>query len=473
MTSQKNDGTNQYDINERRERYLEKPLPSSEDSERVILGAIIIDNDLIGRVFGKITTEDFYSPLHRRVFGAMVTLFADLKPIDPITIGEELKKEGDIQSIGGIVTISNLTYGLPNFSNLDEYVQIVADKALLRKTVREFDRLTTYVLSEEDDVEDVMQEVESGIYGLTTGSAPTGFVEIGPFIDDSVAQAHIRQETGNDVIGKHTSLIDLDHKLQGLKDSHLIILAARPSVGKTALMLQIANENAVRRGIGVAVFSLEMSKEELSDRAICNEARINSFSYGQGHLSVEDWEKIEEARLTLNSSGNLYIDDGVDQTTAGMRSKIRRLNSERTHQGKSKIGLVMVDYLQLKGDDEEGRRGRSRENEVSALSRGLKKLAKEFEIPVVALSQLNRQPENRSSHKPVLSDLRESGSIEQDADVVAFLFREDMYMPEPSMHTNRAEIIIAKNRNGPLGIANARFDGPAMKFDNWIEEYDI
>jgi replicative DNA helicase len=447
----------------RHEQYLEKPLPSSEEAERTILGGILLDNSMMSQVADKLQPEDFYSPLNRKIYSAMSILFSTLRPIDPILIMEELKKQGPIEAIGGISTISNLTFGLHHFSTLEDYSKVIIDKSKIRRLIRACNEITTDALGEEEDSETVLNLAETRIYEITQlNNSHSDFVDGSLEVHARVQAAVLRGESGEDVQGRYTGLPDVDHKLQGLKNSDLIILAGRPSMGKTGLGTTITLENGIRRDTVVADFTLEMSLRQMVDRMIISEARVDSLAYGAGHLTHEEWERIYEARDRISACKNIFIDDSVDQTIGGMRSKLRRLNSTLSREDK-KVGLMIVDYLQLmEGMD----RRRSRENDVSEFSRGLKKIAKEFEIPVIALSQLSRKPEDRASHKPLMSDLRESGAIEQDADVVAFVFREDYYIHDHNLHSNEAEIIIGKNRNGPTGTVKVRFDGPSMRFDS-------
>lgn len=433
----------------------DKPLPSSDEAERVILGAILLDNSVIAQVVETLTPEDFYSPLHKRVFGAMVSLFDRAVSIDPILIGEELKKEGALDAIGGVSTITNLTFGLPHFTNVTEYISTVKDKALSRQLLRTSSSFVDRAMSEATPGTELLEEFQSELFALQGPGEDLGLRPIFGLVEDSVQQSRFMAESGQRVIGLPTTFLDYDDRTLGLHNSELTILAARPSMGKTALALNIA-QNVAIRGLGVvAFFSLEMGASQLADRIITSEANINSHSFRTGRLSPEQWTRVEEVRESLREC-RLVIDDKPSVTVSYMRAKLRRLF--HTYR---QLDLVIVDYLQLmtgKGD--------SREREVAKLSRDLKGLAKEFDVPVIATAQLNRAVEDRSGHIPTMRDLRESGAIEQDADVVSFIYRPDYYVKDSREWTHTADVIIGKQRNGPTGTIQLQFDAPSATFRN-------
>lgn len=441
------------------DHYLEKPLPSSLGSENVILGAILLDNSLISDALENLVPDDFYSALNKRIFTAMHNLFEKGKSIDPILIGEELKKDGLPDT--PISSITNLTLGIPHLSGLTEYIEIVKGKSRIRSLIRAATNLTTCALSENADADQVLELAETSIYSISNQGLSSGFVNAIEGVNDSAALAAQRAQQGDVVTGLHSGFVDLDTKLQGFQDGELIILAARPSIGKSALAFNIGQNVSFEYDKTVAAFSMEMSLQQLSDRIICSETGINSQRYRSGNLTEDEWSSVNQARAVIGNS-KLFIDDSGYMTLPIMRSKLRRL--ART----GPIHLVVVDYIQLVDG---GKNKNGREQQVSEISRGLKLLAREFNCPVLALSQLNREAEKRSNHRPTLSDLRESGAIEQDADMVLFIYREDIYIQNPMEHSNIAEIIIAKNRNGPLGTVSLRFDGNTVSFHDLIEGY--
>lgn len=435
---------------------LDRPLPSSYESERVIIGAVLLDNALIAQCVEELTQAHFYNPLSRRIFIAMVTLFNSSHQIDPITIGEELKKEGSIESMGGITTITNYTFGLPYFPNLDEYIRILKDKEMARAIIRVANNFVKVALSEEHPKEELLTLCEDQLYSLSDRGISSGFQSHATLMGQSIERARLISETGDRVIGLPTYFTDLDDMTLGLHRGELIILASRPSMGKTALALNIS-QNVAFRGAGVvAFFSLEMTSLQLEERIICSEGNFNSHSYRTGRLDEGEWEQVAQIQQTTNQS-KLFIDETPAVSVSYMRAKLRRLLHEHRQ-----LDLVVMDYLQLGT----GRQSNSREQEVSGISRDLKSLAKEFDVPLLATAQLSRAPETRSGHLPTLSDLRESGGLEQDADAVGFLYREDYYQNDPSAYTNIAQLIVAKQRNGPTGTILLQFNAPSSTFRN-------
>ena len=456
-------GNEEPPLFQNRDLYLEKPLPSSDESEKVILGAILLDNSVIDQVAESLSPEDFYSPFNRRVYQAMLQLYElpDRK-LDPITIGEELKKIGSLESIGGVTAIVNLTFGIPHFTNVLDYIKVVKDKSIVRQLIRECNQITNEALSEETDTEVLLEKVETKIFALRETTSSNGFYRASELADSSVHHAQSIGQSGNVLTGLSTGFIDVDSATLGLQKTDLIIVAGRPSMGKTALGLSIAQNASIRGDALVVIFSLEMSKEQLIDRMICSEARIDSALYRVGMLSSDKWDRVEEARQNINHA-RIFIDDTPGISPAYIRPRLRRLKKEQ-----GQIDLVLVDYIQLMEDS--ARRYESRQQEVTKISRNLKGIAKEFNVPLIAISQLNRQPEGRSNHKPIMSDLRESGAIEQDADVVSFVYRDDYYN-ENSDVPGTAEFIIAKQRNGPTGSKMLSFDKPSTRFDNLSSDF--
>ncbi|CAN5449396.1 replicative DNA helicase [soil metagenome] len=445
----------------RREQFLEKPLPSSEESERVILGAVLLDNSVISQAVEHLKPEDFYSPLNRRVFAAMIALFEKQKQIDPILIGEELKKEGSLESIGGITTITNLTFGLPHFSNVEEYIKVVKDKSIVRSLIRTCNSITGEALAEEEDSAIILDRAEQAIFALAEARTNQSFSRIAPVADRVLARVkEYAKGEGTGITGLSTGFRELDEMTSGLQRTDLIIVAGRPSMGKTALCLTLAQNAALYSKAVVAVFSLEMSKEQLVTRMLASEAHINAHRFRTGHLMSGEWERLANAIGTL-SEARMFIDDTPGISVLEMRAKCRRLAAEQ-----KQLDLIVIDYLQLMGGNS-GRRNENRQQEVSQISRELKGLAKELDVPVVALSQLSRAPEARNPPKPLMSDLRESGSIEQDADVVAFIYREDYYK-ETEENKGLAELIVSKQRNGPTGTVKLAFLKEFTRFENYF-----
>ncbi|MDQ3132984.1 MAG: replicative DNA helicase [Acidobacteriota bacterium] len=446
----------------RREQFLERPLPSSEDSERVILGAVLLDNALISQTIELLKIDDFYSPLHRRIYKAMVSLFESSRRIDPILIGEELKKENALESIGGVAAITNLTYGLPHFSDLQEYIKVVRDKSMVRNLIKVCNQITSEALAEEDDAANILDHAESMIFALAEERTRQGFSHIQPIAETVLAkvQEYAKRES-HALTGLATGFRDFDEKTSGLQRTDLIIVAARPSMGKTALCLTLAQNAAILEQAVVAVFSLEMSKEQLVMRMLSSEARVDAHRFRTGYLTRDEWGRLAEAIGTL-SEAKIFIDATAGISVLEMRAKTRRLFAEQ-----KKLDLIVVDYLQLMSGS---KRTESRQQEVSQISRELKGLAKELNVPVVALSQLSRAPEARNPPRPMMSDLRESGSIEQDADVVAFIYREDYYKPTDE-NAGIAEILISKQRNGPTGSVKLAFLKEFTRFENYYGDY--
>lgn len=390
------------------EQFLEKPLPSSPDSERVILGAILLDNTLISQAIELLKEDYFYIPLHRRVFKAMSALFERGEKIDPILIGEELKKEGQYESSGGIATITNLTFGLPHFSNIESYAKVVKGKAITRNLIKVCNQITSEALAEEDDAEVILDHAEQAIFALADERSRQGFSHVKPIAENVLhkVQEFAKRES-HALTGLATGYRDLDSMTSGLQRTDLIIVAARPSMGKTALCLNIAQNAAILEGAVVAVFSLEMSKEQLVMRMLSSEARVDAHRFRNGFLTRDEWGRLAEAIGTL-SEAKIFIDDTPGISPLEMRAKVRRLVAEQ-----KQLDLIVVDYMQLMSGS--GKRNDNRQQEVSQISRELKGLAKEMNVPLIALSQLSRAPEARNPPKPQMSDLRESGCLTGDS----------------------------------------------------------
>ncbi|KXK00042.1 MAG: primary replicative DNA helicase [Acidobacteria bacterium OLB17] len=442
----------------RREQYLEKPLPSSEASERVILGAILLDSSLLSHAIEHLKPEDFYSRFNRSVFVAMLSLFEHQKPIEAVLIGEELRKEGTLEAVGGTNAIANLAYGLPHLSNIDEYIKVVHDRSVLRQLIRTCNAITSEALEAGQETADILDHAEQQIFALAEARTRESFARIAPVAERILARVKEHMQGGSaGITGLTTGFTELDNLTSGFQRTDLIIIAGRPSMGKTALCLTLAQNAALKANAVVAVFSLEMSKEQLVTRMLASEGRINAHRFRSGHLVQSEWERLASA-ISVLSSAKIFIDDTPGISVMEMRAKCRRLIAEQ-----KALDLIVVDYLQLMGGS---KRTESRQQEVSQISRELKALAKELDVPVVALSQLSRASESRNPPTPVLSDLRESGSIEQDADVVGFIYRPEYYDRNNESLAGLAELIIAKQRNGPTGTVNLAFIKEHTRFEN-------
>jgi replicative DNA helicase len=444
----------------RREQFLEKPLPSSEESERVILGSIIIDNNCMAQAAERLAAEDFYSPLNKRVFTAMLTLFQQSRQIDPILIGEELKKEGSLDAIGGITTITNLTYGLPHFSDLEEYIVVVTDKKRLRDLIRTCNAITGEALAEEDDADVVCENAEKAIFSVCDRPTASKPERIDVLAQNSIVQTDKYIHEGVSAVGIPSGLTDLDKMLGGWRKGQLILIAGRPSMGKSVLGGQAAF-NAASPELVSLYFSLEMSKEQVAARAICAETQTDLHWYMNGQLPSWRFEKAARDYQPAFTGRKLFVDDTAGISSMQILAKARRVYAEH-----KRLDLIVVDYLQLMSSS---KRSESRQQEVSQISRDLKAIARELDVPVIAVSQLSRAPEARNPPRPMMSDLRESGSLEQDADVVLFIYREDYYK-ETEENKGIAEIIVAKQRNGPTGKTLAAFQGRYVRFDNYYAD---
>lgn len=451
-----------------REQSLERALPNSAEAERAILGGVVLDNGLISQAIELLRPEDFYVPSHRRIFLAMIALFERGGEINPILIGEELKKENALESVGGISFITNLTYGLPHSTNIVHYAKVVRGKSMLRQLIKASNKITQEALEQEDEPEIILDHAEQAIFQLADERIRQGFVHVKPVAEQLLEKIQEMEGRAAVLTGLTTGFADLDKMTSGLQRQDLIIVAARPSMGKTSFALMLAENAAIHTGAVVGIFSLEMSKEALVMRLLCSQGNIDAQRFRNGFLSRPEWAQIAKSLGTLADS-KIFLDDTAGISVLEMRAKTRRLAAEQ-----KKLDLIIVDYLQLMTGS--AKRFESRQQEVSQISRELKALAKEMNVPVVALSQLSRAPESRSDHRPQLADLRESGALEQDADVVAFIYREEQYKtPEernnlPEDQKNVAELIVAKQRNGPTGSIDLRFTPSSMRFDNLYRE---
>jgi len=450
-----------------REHSLERSLPHSSEAERAILGGVVIDNGLIAQAIELLRPDDFYVPSHRLIFKAMSAVFERGGEINPIIIGEELKKENSLEMVGGISFITNLTYGLPHSTNISHYAKIVRGKSMLRQVIRASSANIQEALEEADEPEVILDHVEKRIYELADARVREGFSHVTPVAEMLLDKIQAMEGRPGVITGLPTGWIEADKMLSGLQKQDLIILAARPSMGKTAAAIMLA-ENATYHvpGAVVGVFSLEMSKEALVMRLLCAHGNIDAQRFRNGFLSRPEWAQVAKS-LGVLSDSKIFLDDTAAIPVLELMAKARRLKAEQ-----KRLDLIVVDFLQLMTGSRE--RMESRQYEVGGIARGLKAVAKELDVPLVALSQLSRAPELRGDHRPQLSDLRDSGELEQAADVVAFIHRPEVYMNDEQRQTsewqNIAELIIAKQRNGPTGPIRLRWTPSSMRFDNEYRE---
>lgn len=448
-----------------RDPILERPLPSSPETEKAILGAIILDNTLVAQAIEMLKPSDFYVPSHRRIFTAMIGLFERGSEINPILIAEELRRDNSLDASGGVLFLTNLTYGLPHVTSITQYAKIVHGKALLRNLIRAANKITSEALDEEINPDLILNHAERAIFEVSSDTKSKGFSNVESLVDERLDRLEQLRERGESVTGVPSGFIDLDNKTLGFQSQDLIIIAARPSIGKSSYALAALRHASLRLGLPVAMFSLEMSSQSLVDRVLCAEANVDSQRFRLGYLNPEEWERLFQAREELKQA-KFFIDDTPAITITQMRAKLRRLVTEH-----GELSLVVVDYLQLMGNNS-GNGNASEYQTVSQNSMGLKTIAKEFNVPLIALSQLNRKPEDRSDRRPQLNDLRSSGGLEQDADVVILMSREDLLKKnQPDYIPNhKAELDIAKQRNGPVGSIYLRFDEITGRWENLYDD---
>ena len=425
-------------------------LPANIEAERSILGAILLDNLAYNQAAEHLKPEDFLLDSHRRIYSRMMDLAESSRAIDHLTLAEELQRHAEFEPIGGYAYISGLLDGVPDRPSIEHYIKIVRDKAMLRGLIHAATSAIARASEQSDLAEDILNDTEAQIFQLSEKRIGRGFMGVQEIVRESFGSIDALLQRGQRITGLATHFDELDSITCGLQRSDLVIIAARPSMGKTAFAMNIAENAAIEDQKTVAVFSLEMSKEALLQRMLCSVAKVDSHRFRTGSLWQDDTRKVQRAMEKL-AQAPIFIDDTPGIAVGEMRAKARRLK-----QSKGALDLIVVDYLQLMSGG--GKRYENRTQEVSAISRGLKALAKELAVPVVALSQLSRAPESRGGdHRPQLSDLRESGSIEQDADIVMFIFREEVYKQDDPDLEGKAELIIGKQRNGPIGRVNLAF----------------
>ncbi len=439
---------------------LGKLPPHDTEAEQAVLGSMLTDQDAAASAIEVLKVEDFYREDHKAIYEAILNLYNRAEPIDIITLKAELTSIGKFEQVGGIEYLAELPEKVPTTTNADKYIKIVEDKSMLRSLIKTANEIQALGYDPMQEVEDIVDTAEKKIFNLVQGKNQKGYTAVKDILVESFALLEQLYNQKQHITGVPTGFADLDYKTAGLHNSDLILIAARPAMGKSAFALNIASYAAVKANVPVVIFSLEMSKEQMVNRILASEAMVDSNKIRTGKIEDEDWAKIAEATGIL-SEAPIFIDDTPGISMTEIRAKCRKLKMEKN------IGLVVIDYLQLIAGN--SKRAGSREQEISEISRSLKILAKELNVPVIALSQLSRAPEQRPDHRPMLSDLRESGAIEQDADIVMFLYRDDYYNEETEKK-NIAEVIIAKHRSGSVGTVELLWLSNYTKFAN-IERY--
>lgn len=439
---------------------LERIPPHNEEAEKAVLGAAMLDKDAMLMALEKVKAEHFYKEAHREIFTTIFEIYKENKPVDMLTVCEKLKSRKTLEMVGGRAYIATLTMDIPSVSNAEEYAKIVVEKATSRRLIKASEEITNFCFTEEMKVENLLDYAEQSIFDIAQQKQAKDYVPIGEVMLQNLNEIDIAAKNAGKLQGLTTGFKDLDAKLGGLQKSDLIIIAARPSMGKTAFALNIAQQAAVKGGASVIIFDLEMDSSKLGQRMLSAESRVELKKLKEGNLQRKDWERVSASVDTL-SKAKIQIDDTPGISLMEVKNKCRRLKAEKG------LDLIVIDYLQLmtyEGKTE------SRLQEVSALSRNLKLLAREMECPVIVLSQLSRGVEKRDNKRPMLSDLRESGAIEQDADIVMFLHREDYYDNEDEDSKGLCEINIAKNRNGEIGKVELTWVDRYTKFSDRTKE---
>ena len=434
--------------------------PHDTEAEQAVLGSMLTDQDAVIDAIEVLKPEDFYREDNKYIYEAILNLYNKAEPIDIITVKSELISMGKFEVVGGFEYLGILPDKVPLVANAGRYIKIVEEKSLLRQLIKASNDLIDLGYAQNEDVEMVMDQAEKKIFNIMQGKNQKGFSAIKDVLIESFAEIEKLYNQKEPITGVPTGFADLDYKTAGLHNSDLVLIAARPAMGKSAFVLNIASYAAINAKVPVAIFNLEMSKSQLVNRMLCSEAMVDSNKIRTGKIEENDWVKLATALGPL-SEAPIYIDDTAGISIAEIRAKCRKLKLEKN------IGLIVIDYLQLIQGN--GKRNASREQEISEISRSLKILAKELDVPVIALSQLSRAAEQRQDHRPMLSDLRESGAIEQDADIVMFLYRDDYYNPDTEKK-NIAEVILAKHRAGSTGTVELLWMGNYTKFAN-IERY--
>lgn len=434
-----------------------KIQPHNIDAEMSLIGAILIDTDAIVRVADSVNVTDFYEERHQRIFEAVKKLYERHRPIDVLTLSNQLKDDGFLDVVGGATYLTELTNYVPTAAHVEHYAEIVSEKAIRRRLIKASQDIVGIGYDESKPIKDIIEEAEIELFQVSQKHVKQDIESIESILAGSFERLDELHKNSGAIRGIPTGFRDLDNIIAGWQRSDLVVLAARPSMGKSVLALNFAHKVATKSEMPVLIFSLEMSKEQLVDRMLAMESGVGAWNIRTGGVSNDDWERLSEAMGTL-AEAPIYIDDTPGITVSDMRTKARREQHQR------QLGLIIVDYLQLmSGGSRFGGDG-NRVQEISEISRGLKAIARELNVPVIALSQLSRSVENRSPQIPQLSDLRESGSIEQDADMVMFIYRDEYYNPETTEKPNVADILIKKHRNGPTGNIELFFDSNKQLF---------
>ena len=441
---------------------LGKIPPHDIEAEQAILGSMLTDKDAVVSALEVLKEDSFYREDNKAVFAAIQQLYNKNEPIDIITVKAELIEQGNFERVGGIEYLAGLPERVPTTANVEKYIKIVEEKAMLRSLIQMANEFIALGYDESEEADSILSAAEKAVYDLSQKKNTKGYAALKDILVENFNKLEELYNQKGNVTGIPTGFIDFDKKTAGLHNSDLIILAARPAMGKSAFAVNIATNVAVRSKVPVVIFSLEMSKEQVVNRILCSEAMVDSNKVRTGKLDDSDWVKLATTVGTI-SEAPMYIDDSSDINIMQIRTKCRKLKAEKN------IGLIVIDYLQLIQGT--GKKNATRENEISEISRSLKILAKEIDVPVIALSQLSRGTEKRENKVPMLSDLRESGSIEQDADIVMFIHREGYYKPE-SEDRNLAQVILAKHRAGSIGEVNLTWMGDYTKFVNAELRYD-
>ena len=441
---------------------LGKVPPHDIEAEQAILGCMLTDKDAVISAIEVLKEEDFYREDNKAIYSAILSLYSRSEPIDIITVKAELVETGNFERIGGLEYLAELPDRVPTTANVEKYIKIVSEKATLRSLIQTSNELIALGYDESEDVDNIMDMAEKKVFDLSQKKSVKGYSALKDVLVGSFAELEKLYNQKGNVTGITTGFIDLDNKTAGLHNSDLIIIAARPAMGKSAFAINIATNAAVKANVPVVIFNLEMSKEQVGNRILCSEAMVDSNKIRTGQIEDEDWMKLATTLGEL-SEAPIYIDDTPGISIMEIRAKCRKLKIEKN------IGLIVIDYLQLIQGT--GKKNASREQELSEISRSLKILAKELDVPVIALSQLSRTAEKRDDKRPMLSDLRESGAIEQDADIVMFLYRDDYYN-EDTEKKNVAEVILAKHRGGSTGTVELAWMPSFTKFANLGKHYN-
>lgn len=434
----------------------ERIPPHNEEAERSVLGAVMLNKEVLFDVMEHVKEDEFYDSANREIFAAIVELYKENKAVDVLTVSEELKKRGVLKMVGGRAYVAQLTLDVPSTINAAEYAKIVSEKATLRKMITAAEDITDKGYRANMDATEILDYAEKSIFSIAQRNQKSDYSDVQSVLLTNIQDIDEAAKNQGKVLGTPTGFRDLDEKLNGLQKSNLVIIAARPAMGKTAFALNIAQQSAVKEGSTVMIFSLEMSKEQLGQRLLSSQARVESSKLQRGNLDKKDWDRVNLA-LDEMQKAKIFIDDTPGISLIEIRNKCRRLKAEKG------LDLIVIDYLQLMTSPE---KSDNRQVEISAISRNLKLLAREMDCPVIALSQLSRAPELRTDHRPNLADLRESGAIEQDADVVMFLYRDEYYNKENSEKPGVCEINIAKNRSGPTETVELTWVARYTKFSD-------